>query len=159
MRAYFVAQLRAVFEASPHIDATFHTKVGSFLDEIEIFIELLLAMRDLPETPEWKDERAAAIFRLMQFVRRVGRDDLYIQFVHQLVQLNVETRDWLGAGLALRRHAEMYDWKMDGDLVDVFREGKIDLPAQSQFARKESLYYQVIDYFGTTSQTLPRYES
>lgn len=148
MRAYFVAQLRALFEASPKVDATFHTKVATFLDEVEIFIELLLAMRDLPETPEWKDERAAATYRLMQFVRRVGRDDLYIRFVHQLVRLNLETRDWLGAGLALKLHAEMYDWRLDGDVVDVFKEGKIDLQAQSQFARKESLYYHVIDYLG-----------
>jgi len=148
MRAYFVAQLRAVFAASPEIDARFHSKVGIFLDEVEVFIDLLLAVRNLPETPEWKDERAAATFRLMQFVRNVGRDDLYIRHAHYLLRLNLETRDWLGAGLALKMHAEMYDWKVDGDLVDVFRGGKIDLPAQSQFARRESLYYYVIDYFG-----------
>lgn len=152
MRAYFIAQLRAVFETSPRIDANFHTKVGTFLDEVELFIDLLLAMRDLPETPEWKDERAAATYRLMQFVRRVGRDDLYIGFVHQLVRLNVETRDWLGAGSALKMHAEMYEWTVNGDLVDMFREGKIDLPPQSQFARRESLYYYVIDYFGERSE-------
>lgn len=151
MRAYFIAQLRAVFEASPEIDANFRTKVGTFLDEVELFIDLLLAMRDLPETPEWKDERAAATFRLMQFVRRVRRDDLYIRFVHQLVRLSLDSRDWLGAGLALKMHAEMYDWRLDSDLVDVFAERKIDLPAQNQFARRESLYYHAIDYFGTSA--------
>ena len=150
MRAYFVAQLRAVFEASPDIEAPFLAKVGIFLDEVELFIDLLLAVRDLPETLEWKDERAAATYRLMQFVRRVGRMDLYIRFVHQLIRLNVETSDWLGAGLALRLHAEVYEWKLDGDLVDKFREGKIDLPAQNQFTRRESLSYHVIDYFGSS---------
>ena len=151
MRAYFIAQLRAVFGASPEIDSDFHAKVGTFLDEVELFIDLLLAIRDLPETVEWKDERSTAIYRLMQFVRRLGRDDLYIRFAHQLVRLNVTSRDWLGAGLALKMHAEMYEWDVEGDLMDAFIEDKIDLPAQSQFARREALYYFIIDYFSQSS--------
>ena len=150
-RAYFVAQLRAVFESSPQIDTSFHARVGTFLTEVELFIDVLLTLRDLPDTLEWKDERASAIFSLTKFTRRIGRSDLYVRFVHQLVDMNVNTRDWLGAGYVLRLHADIYDWKLDGDLVDAFKSGSIDLPPQSQFARKESLYYHAIDYFGELS--------
>lgn len=148
MRAYFVAQLRAVFEGSPEIDAHFHSRVGVFLDQVELFIDLLVANRDLPEKPDWKDERATATYRLMQFVRHLGRDELYIRFVHQLVSIYLESGDWLCAGLALKLHADMYDWKLDGELMDGFKEGRIDLPAQSHFARKEALYYHIMDYYG-----------
>ena len=147
MRAYFVAHLRAVFEASPQIDADFNTKVGNLLDEIELFIELLMDLRDLLETLEWKDERSLAIYRLILFTQRVGREDLYVRFVHQLVRLDLEAKDYLGAGLALRLHADLYEWRLDGDLLDIFKDGTISLPAQTRFARKESLYYHAIDNF------------
>ena len=153
MRAYFVAQLRAVFEGSPEIDAHFHSRVGVFLDQVELFIDLLIAVRDFPETPDWKDERATATYRLMQFVRHLGRDELYIRFVHQLVGLYLESQDWLCAGLALKLNADIYEWKLDGGLIDFVKEGKIDLPAQTQFARKEALYYLIMDYYGECDHT------
>lgn len=132
---------------SPKIDASFHVKVGAFLDEVELFIDLLLALRDLPETNDWAEERAAAVCQLMLFVQRVGRSDLYIRFVHQLVNIHVANRDWLGAGLALRLHADVYNWTSQ-ELVDEFRDGPMIFPAQSTFARKEAIYYHAIDYLG-----------
>ncbi|KAK4687917.1 hypothetical protein P7C73_g2195, partial [Tremellales sp. Uapishka_1] len=130
------------------VDTAFHLKVGNLLDEVELFIDLLLVLRDLPETPEWKDERAAATYRLMIFIMKIGRKDLYIRFVHQLVDINVESSDWLAAGLALKLHADLYDWSLDGDLVESTKIGKVELPAQNQFARKEAIYYLVLDYLG-----------
>jgi hypothetical protein len=37
---------------------------------------------------------------------------------------------------------------MEGGLVDRWGGEGIKLPAQTQFARRESLYYHAIDYFG-----------
>ncbi|ORX40680.1 hypothetical protein BD324DRAFT_654448 [Kockovaella imperatae] len=147
MRAYFVAHLRSVFEASPEIDADFHVKVGNLLDEIELFIELLLDLRDIPDTTEWKDERSLAIYRLILFTQRVNREDLYTRFVHQLVRLNVDAQDWMGAGKALCLHADLHGWTLDKVLLEPFTSGSMSLPAQNAFARKESLYYHAIDYF------------
>lgn len=145
-RAYFVSRLRAVFEATPEIDANFRTHVGTFLDQVELFIDLLMAVRDLPETPQWKEERVAATVRLMEFFSQVGRDDLYIRFVHHLVAINAAAGDWFGAGLALRMHADLYEWTVKGELVDEFSHGDIKVPAQSQFERKEAILYHVLDY-------------
>lgn len=151
MRAYFVAQLRSVFESTPSIDETFRSKVGTFLDEVELFIDLLLAVRDLPESTEWKEERVAATYRLMEFIRRIGRTDLYVRFVYQLVQIMVNSRDWLGAGLALKLHADLHPWSHEGEMMDAFNEGGIHLPIQTPFARRESLCYHAIDYFGASN--------
>ncbi|TXT11135.1 hypothetical protein VHUM_01886 [Vanrija humicola] len=145
-RAYFVTRLRNVFEATPEIDSNFRDHVAPFLDQVELFIGLLMAVRDLPETPQWKEERVAATVRLMEFFSKVGRDDLYIRFVHHLVAINAEAGDWLGAGLALKMHADLHDWKMDGELVDEFHHGDLRLPAQTQFERKEALLYHVLEY-------------
>lgn len=148
MRAYFVTQLRTTFESQPSPDPVFASQFGTFIDEVELFIDLLLAVRDIPETVEWKDERATALYRLIDFIKRVGRSELYARFVHQLVRINVEARDWLAAGLAMKMHAETYEWMNDGDVVDRWEGEGISLPAQTQFARRESLYYHAIDYFG-----------
>ncbi|WVR00207.1 hypothetical protein IAU59_007349 [Kwoniella sp. CBS 9459] len=147
MRAYFVAQLRAVFESSPEIDSTFTTKVSTFLDEIELFIDLLLSLRDIPETPQWADERSLATYQLMNFVSRIGRNDLYVRFVYQLVGIAIEAKNWITAGLALQLHAETYQWKVGGELLDQLHEGNLNLPPQGQFARKEAIFYHAIDYF------------
>lgn len=148
MRAYFITQLRTLYESRPSPDANFATQFSTFLDEVELFIDLLLAVRDLPDSIEWKDERSAAIYRLIDFIKRVGRSELYVRFVHQLVGINVIAKDWLGAGLAMKLHAEAYTWTGGGDLVDRWSGEGIKLPAQTQFARRESLYYHAIDYFG-----------
>ncbi|OCF44595.1 hypothetical protein I317_01482 [Kwoniella heveanensis CBS 569] len=147
MRAYFVAQLRAVFEASPEIDSTFTTKVSTFLDEIELFIDLLLSLRDIPETPQWADERSLAAYQLMNFVSRIGRNDLYVRFVYQLVSIAIEAKNWISAGLALKLHADTHEWKIGGDLLDQLHQGSLKLPPQIPFARKEAIYYHAIDHF------------
>ncbi|WRT70308.1 uncharacterized protein IL334_007306 [Kwoniella shivajii] len=147
MRAYFVAHLRAVFESTPSIDEGFTQRVSIFLDEIELFIDLLLSLNDIPGSIEWSDEKMSAIHKLMGFVGKIGRNDLYIKFIQQLVSIAVENKNWSSAGLAMRLNAEIYEWKIDGDLLDELVQGKIRLPPQTQFARKESLYYHAIEYF------------
>lgn len=153
MRAYFVAQLRSVFETSPEIDSSFHNRVATFLDSLELFIDLLLSLRDIPETPEWKEERSTATYRLMQFTKQIGRQDLYSRFIHQLVDIAVDSRDWISAGLALKLHAECYEWKLGGSTVVNFDAGNITLPAQSEFARKEALLYHAVEFLGQLPNT------
>lgn len=147
-RAWFVTELRHLFETGPSIDDTFHGKVGLFLEEIELFIALLDNFRELPESPEWSDERAAATYHMLDFIRRIGRDGLYIRILHQLKAIFVKEKRWLSAGLALKLHADLYEWKVDGGMVDVCEEGGLDLPAQTAFERKEAIYRHCLEYFG-----------
>ncbi|TYJ58828.1 hypothetical protein B9479_000260 [Cryptococcus floricola] len=148
MRAYFVAQLRTIFETTPQVSAPFTSSLTIFLSQVEHFIDLLLALREIPATPQWKDERSTATFQLMGFVSRIGMKDLYVRYVHELVQVCKETNDWLGAGLALKLHADVYEWNVAGEAW--VQEGtwkEIAMPAQSQFIRKQGLYYHVMEYF------------
>lgn len=85
---------------------------------------------------------------MLDFIRRIGRDGLYIRFVHQLKDIFLKDKHYLSAGLTLKLHADMYDWKMDGDRVGESNEGGLILPVQTQFERKEAIYRQCLDYFG-----------
>lgn len=85
---------------------------------------------------------------MLGFIRRIGRDALYIRFVHQLKDIFLKDKHYLSAGLTLKLHADMYGWKIDGDRVGESNEGGLVLPAQTQFERKEAIYRQCLDYFG-----------
>lgn len=85
-RAFFVSQLRHLFDSSS-LDDQLKTHVGEFLDSVDLFLELLLSVRELPEGEEYQDDRVIATLRLMNFIRRIGRDEMYIKYVHQLVNV------------------------------------------------------------------------
>lgn len=70
-----------------------------------------------------------------------------INYVHQLVSAHVRNGDFTEAGLSLKLHASLYDWNRNA-FVDPFVYGELELPRQSQFGRKESLYLQTLDYLG-----------
>lgn len=54
--AFFVGQLRQLFESSD-VEDGLRERVGTFLDSVDMFLELLLTLRSLPEGDEFADER------------------------------------------------------------------------------------------------------
>ena len=106
-RAFFIGHLRHLFDSSD-VDEELRTRVTRFLDSVDVFLELLLSVRALPEGEEFADDRVIATvcphydytassnvlmftwqLRLMNFIRRIGRDEIYIKYVHQLVNVGV----------------------------------------------------------------------
>lgn len=81
---------------------------------------------------------------LMEFLKDMQKEDIYIRYVHQLVDLQADAQNFTEAGLALRLHAELYEW----DPIMVV-EALVDppFPAQTSFERKEQLYFQMIKYY------------
>jgi dedicator of cytokinesis protein 3 len=88
-RAFFIGQLRHLFDNSP-VDEALRQRVASFLESVDLFLELLLNVRALPEGEEFQDDRVIATLRLMNFIRRIGRDEIYIKYVHQLVNVRID---------------------------------------------------------------------
>jgi dedicator of cytokinesis protein 3 len=86
-RAFFISQLRSLFESSD-VDEQLRQRVSDFLDSVDLFLELLMNVRELPEGDEFQDDRVIATLRLMNFIRRIGRDEIYIKYVHQLVNVS-----------------------------------------------------------------------
>ncbi|KAJ8488189.1 hypothetical protein ONZ45_g14041 [Pleurotus djamor] len=143
-RTFFIGQLRHLFDTSD-VDESLRERVASFLDSVDLFLELLLSVRDLPEGEEFADDRVIATLRLMNFIRRIGRDEIYIKYVHQLVNMHLQAQNYVEAALTLKLHSDLHGWDLTtfvGPMED------LGLPQQSQFHRKETLCLLILDYLG-----------
>ncbi|KAJ7502758.1 C2 domain in Dock180 and Zizimin proteins-domain-containing protein [Mycena galericulata] len=143
-RAFFIGHLRHIFYAS-EVDESLRERVSVFLDSVDLFLELLLSVRALPEGDEYADDRVIATLRLMNFIRRIGRDEIYIKYVHQLVNMHLQSQNYVEAALTLKLHSDLHEWDLNsfvGPMED------LGLPQQSQFHRKETLCLLILDYLG-----------
>lgn len=159
-RAYFIGQLRHLFDSS-HVEDQLRQRVNDFLDSVDLFLELLLNVRELPEGDEYQDDRVIATLRLMNFIRRIGRDEIYIKYVHQLVnvspfrtqnitsdtclQMHLQSQNYIEAALTLKLHSDLYEWDLTAFVAPM---PELELPQQSQFVRKETLCLLILDYLG-----------
>ncbi|KAF8210093.1 cytoplasmic protein [Mycena galopus ATCC 62051] len=143
-RAFFIGHLRHLFY-SAEVDESLRERVSVFLDSVDLFLELLLSVRALPEGDEYADDRVIATLRLMNFIRRIGRDEIYIKYVHQLVNMHLQSQNYVEAALTLKLHSDLHEWDLNsfvGPMED------LGLPQQSQFHRKETLCLLILDYLG-----------
>lgn len=88
--------------------------------------------------------RIVDTLRLMEFLRDIENDDAYVRYVHQLTEMQVAAGNHTEAGLALRLHADRYEWDPCCQL-DEIKDPK--MPAQTAFERKELLYFEMCQYF------------
>ncbi|EIW63135.1 cytoplasmic protein [Trametes versicolor FP-101664 SS1] len=143
-RTFFISHLRHLFDSSD-VDEELRNRVTSFLESVNVFLQLLLSVRALPEGEEFADDRVMATLRLMNFIRRIGRDEIYIKYVHQLVNMHLQSQNYVEAALTLKLHADLYEWDLNSFLPPMEDLG---LPQQSQFHRKETLCLLILDYLG-----------
>ncbi|KAI0305423.1 C2 domain in Dock180 and Zizimin proteins-domain-containing protein [Multifurca ochricompacta] len=160
-RAFFISQLRHLFESS-NVEEHLRERVSNFLDSVDLFLEMLLSVRALPEGEEFSDDRVIATLRLMNFIRRIGRNEIYIKYVHQLVnvsvvlsppialicspsQMHLQSQNYVEAALTLKLHADLHEWDLNS-FVEPMED--LGLPQQSQFHRKETLHLLILDYLG-----------
>ena len=61
-RAFFIGQLRHMFDTSD-VDEQLRDQLSNFLDSVDLFLELLLSVRQLPEGEEYADDRVIATVR------------------------------------------------------------------------------------------------
>ncbi|CUA66609.1 Dedicator of cytokinesis protein 3 [Rhizoctonia solani] len=141
-RSFFVGQLRGLFDSSS-LDPVLRNRVEEFLDSVNLFLDLLMNVRELPDGDEYQDDRVIATLRLMNYTRKIGRDEMYIKYVHQLVNMHLNSENYVEAALTLKLHADLHEWDLHA-FVEALPE--LDLPRQSQFARKEVLYLLIIEY-------------
>jgi dedicator of cytokinesis protein 3 len=83
----------------------------------------------------------------MNFIRRIGRDEIYIKYVHQLVNMHLQAQNYVEAALTLKLHSDLYEWDLNSFLPPMEDLG---LPQQSHFHRKETLCLLILHYLGTS---------
>ncbi|KAH7908606.1 hypothetical protein BJ138DRAFT_1157281 [Hygrophoropsis aurantiaca] len=143
-RTLFVGHLKNLFDSS-EVDDQLRERVAAFLHSVDEFLKLLLSVRNLPDGEEFADDRVIATLRLMNFIRGIGREEMYIKYVHQLVNTHLQSQNYVEAALTLKLHSDLHDWDLHS-FVNPMED--LGLPQQSHFHRKETLSLLILDYLG-----------
>ncbi|KAF3765979.1 hypothetical protein M406DRAFT_88784 [Cryphonectria parasitica EP155] len=143
LQKLFVGELLERFEPLADLeDEPLYTAIRDLMATVVEFLDLLVAVHG----GDGSGEASNLInrLRLMEFLRDMQKEEIFVRYVHQLADLQASARNHTEAGLALRLHADLYDWdpvRTTPALVDPA------YPPQSHFERKERIYFDMIKYF------------
>lgn len=143
LQKHFIQELIDLFEPlAQDPEESIFVAVKNLITTIDELLDLLVAVHSTEATGEIF--HIMDTLHLMEFLKDMQKEDIYIRYVHQLVELQAEAQNFTEAGLALRLHAELYEWEPSTVIDPLFDP---NFPAQSSFERKEQLYFQMIDYY------------
>ncbi|KAL1970645.1 hypothetical protein VTN77DRAFT_4289 [Rasamsonia byssochlamydoides] len=134
----FIGELLELFEPIAESDDGLSASVKELIATIDELLELLVACSSGGFTD------SIHTLRLMEFMKDMGREDIFIRYVHELAQMQAAERNYVEAGLALQFHADLYDWDVT-KLVPALSNPAF--PEQTAFERKEALYFEIIQHF------------
>ncbi|KAL0260375.1 Deoxycytidine kinase 1 [Diplodia seriata] len=143
LQKLFISELIDLFEplAEDPDDPLFNA-VKDLIGTIDELLDLLVAVHGR--------ENSGEIFHimdtlhLMEFLKDMQKEDIYIRYVHQLAEIQADAGNHTEAGLALRLHAELYEWDANMTVPGLEHPG---FPSQSSFERKEQLYFEMIKHY------------
>lgn len=144
LQKLFIAELLERFQPLSKIaDEPLYAAVCELVATLDEFLDLLVAVHS---GGDGNGEASNIInrLRLMEFLRDMQKEDIFIRYVHQLAKLQAESRNHTEAGLALRLHADLYEWDPIGHVPAL---AEPEFPAQSPFERKEKIYFEMIKHF------------
>lgn len=143
LQKLFVNELLERFHPLSHVDGDpLYAAIRTLIETIAEFLDLLVAVHSGDTTSE--ASHLINRLQLMEFLRDMQKEEIFIRYVHQLAGLQFDARNHTEAGLALRLHAELYDWdptKLTPALQDP------EFAEQSHFERKERIYFDMIKHF------------
>ncbi|CAK7206849.1 Deoxycytidine kinase 1 [Sporothrix eucalyptigena] len=168
LQKLFVGELLDRFTALAHVpDEPLYTALRELIATIDEFLDLLVAVHGGDGGGAVSSSSAVGALagaggvnggssasgeashlinrlRLMEFLRDMQKEEMFVRYVHQLASLQAASRNHAEAGLALRLHAELYEW-------DPLRTAPAlsdpPFPPQSHFERKERIYFDMIKHF------------
>ncbi|KAF2023908.1 hypothetical protein EK21DRAFT_79883 [Setomelanomma holmii] len=142
LQKHFIQELVELFEPlAQDPDEPILAALKNLISTIDELLDLLVAVHSTEATGEIF--HIMDTLHLMEFLKDMQKEDIYIRYVHQLVELQAEAQNFTEAGLALRLHAELYEWDPN---VTVDPLTDPSFPPQSSFERKEQLYFQMIEH-------------
>ncbi|KXJ96831.1 hypothetical protein Micbo1qcDRAFT_129833 [Microdochium bolleyi] len=143
LQKLFVQELLDRFEPLSHIeDDAMYAGLRDLIATVDEFLDLLVAVHSGEVTGQASN--LINRLRLMEFLRDMQKEEIFIRYVHQLAHLQAEARNHTEAGLALKLHAELYEWDPTRNTRSLHDP---DMPEQSHFERKERIYFDMIKHF------------
>ncbi|TGO12170.1 hypothetical protein BTUL_0093g00180 [Botrytis tulipae] len=143
LQKLFINELFTLFDnLSRNPDDPLYNAIKDLIGTTDEFLDLLVAVNSTDVTGE--ASHMIHRLRLMEFLRDMQKEDIFIRYVHQLAELQTNAGNHTEAGLALRLHADLYQWDPSKILPPL---DEPDFPAQSHFDRKERIYFDMIKNF------------
>ena len=142
LQKLFIGELLDLFEPLAQLPAD---PLWAAVKDLVVTVDELLDLLGAVHSPETSETfHIMHTLRLMEFLRDMQKEDIFIRYVHQLAQIQAEANNFTEAGLALRLHAELRAWDpsiMVPPLIEPM------YPEQSSFERKERIYFEMIRYY------------
>ncbi|KAF2405083.1 hypothetical protein EJ06DRAFT_11759 [Trichodelitschia bisporula] len=143
LQKVFIGELVDLFEPLVRQpDDPLFVAVKNLVATIEELLDLLVAVHSTDGSGE--AFHIMDTLHLMEFLKDMQKEDIFIRYVHQLAQLQADAKNYTEAGLALRLHADLYDWD-PATVLEPLSEPHFS--TQTAFERKEQLYFQMIKYY------------
>lgn len=143
LQKLFIGEVLERFEPLAEVpDEPLYSAIRDLMATIDEFLDLLVAVH----SGDGSGEASNLInrLRLMEFLRDMQKEEIFVRYVHQLADLQAGQRNFTEAGLALRLHADLYEWD---PVKNTTALSDPEYPSQSQFERKERIYFDMIKYF------------
>ncbi|KAI9797642.1 MAG: hypothetical protein M1835_007390 [Candelina submexicana] len=139
----FVNELLHLFEPLSSVEGhPLHLALKDMIATIDEFLDLLVAVHSTEMAGE--AFQITHTLRLMDFLRDMQKESIFIRYVHQLASIQVKSRNFVAAGLALRLHADLYPWDPANNVLAMQNPPLFE---QTAFERKEHLYFEMIKHF------------
>lgn len=143
LQATFVEEMIEQFSRLQHtVEDSLYTAVKEMFGRIEDLLTMLANVHQGDSISE--ATRIVETLKLMTFLKDVQSEEAFIRYVHQLVDLQTQAGNHAEAGLALRMHADRYEWDPAKHL-EPLTEPKYS--AQTAFERKEALFFEMCSAF------------
>lgn len=139
----FVPELLAQFQPLRRtIEDSLYIAVGEMFEKIDSLLGMLANVHRGGAVSD--ASRLVDTLHLMEFLRDVQSEDAYVRYVHQLADMQTASGNVTEAGLALKMHADRYDWDTSLHLSEL---ADPSMPSQTAFERKEAIYFQICSNF------------
>ncbi|KAJ5157127.1 uncharacterized protein N7482_008227 [Penicillium canariense] len=134
----FIGELLDLFEGDVASEEDLFNAVKGLIATVDELLDLLVASQSSTST------QSLHALKLMEYMKDMGREDIFIRYVHELADHQAACDNFTEAGLALQFHADLYEWDVNKLLPELMTPA---FPAQTAFERKESLYFSIIQHF------------
>ncbi|KAI1128479.1 SH3 domain-containing protein [Nemania abortiva] len=143
MQKLFIGELLERFDSLSLIEGDpLYAALRELIATLDVFLDLLVAVHSGDSSGEASNLMNR--LELMEFLRDMHKEDIFIRYVHQLAALQRGIGYHTEAGLALRLHADLYDWD-PAAITPALSEP--NFPEQSHFERKERIFFEMIKHF------------
>ncbi|KAL3864490.1 hypothetical protein ACJMK2_006169 [Sinanodonta woodiana] len=115
-----------------------------FVETITKLLQRLLEHRHIVQL-DIKDHRMSCIVNLLEFYSEIGRQEMYIRYLHKLCDMHLACDNYTEAAHTLMLYANLLGWK-DEPLSPILHSTKFP-EAHTHRDLKEMFYHHIISYF------------